>query len=222
MPIVTTAQSLNVTISGGGSSLFDRREVDCCAIRKTERRDKHLVMQAMEVPGVTVSLAGKRFSIGYGFRYFFQTQNPALLGNKNIIKYLAYGYGGNSNVEVAYNRKYWSILGTAGATSPGLSGYLNHLHVYAGLGAELNIPLVKEEGGNLSLVIRGEQRALNTLKLLGHLNDRSGWDFKGMQRVLTVGIRFNISPDGVLQRRLRDDRTKIERRQQQKREEDSI
>lgn len=222
MPIATMAQSVNVTIYSGRSSLFDRREVECCDIQKTEHRDKHLIMRAIEVPGITVGLAGKRFSIGYGFRYFFQTHNPALVGNKSIIKYLAYGYGGNNNLEVAYNRKYWSILGTAGASGPGLSGYLNHLQVYAGLGAELKIPLVKEEGGNLSLVLRGERRALNTLKLFGHLNDRTGWDLKGTQNTLTVGVRFNINPTGVMQRRLRDDRTKVERRQQQKREEDAI
>jgi len=179
-------------------------------------------MRAIEAPGITIAFAGKRMSFGIGSRYYFQTKNPALVGNKQLIKYLAYGFGGNSNIELAYNRKYWSVLGTVGLSAPGVSGILNHLHAYAGLGAELKIPIAKEDGQAVSLVLRGEHRNMNTLKLLGHLDERAGWDFRGPQNLFTVGLRININPGGVMQRRMQDDRKKVERRQQQELEDDEI
>lgn len=221
-PFGSLAQKMNITLSGGISSHYERHSLDCCALQKKRKEGRTEILRAIEAPAITIAFAGKRMSFGIGSRYYFHTKNPALAGNTRLIKYLAYGFGRSSNIELAYNRKYWSVLGTAGLASPGVSGYLNHLHAYAGLGAELKIPILKEEGQNISLVLRGEHRNMNTLKLLGHLDERAGWDFKGPQNIFTVGLRININPRDVMQRRIQDDWNKVQRRQQQELEEEEI
>lgn len=173
-------------------------------------------VQTLELPAITVNGGTDRVKVGITNYYFWKTENPFLGHNKNVIKYFAYNFGSGGHLDLQVKLKgNLSAVGVAGASGPGIMGFLNHLTFYAGYGLEYAIPIIKQGEGKVSFVLRGERRHNNTVKLLGHLDNRAAWDFNGKSLGLIGGLRVELGANKLPNPRWkRDDRDKVRRREQ--------